>query len=115
MSTNIPPAQGVPPDGHNIPPAQGLPIIGPTPEITALNPSIAPANADVTVNISGTGFSDGATVNIGIAHSLVPASITETDLNVVVEAVNIAEPGVLPMSVENSDGQASNPLDFTVT
>lgn len=111
----IPPGQGVPEEDFNIPPGQGLPPADPPPAITALNPNTAPANADVIVNISGTGFSGNATVNIGIAHSLVPTSITPTDLSVLVKAVNIAAPGVLPVSVTNVDGQVSNAIDFTAT
>jgi hypothetical protein len=99
------PDQGLPPDGYNVPPAHGVRITGSPAGITALNPSTAPANADVTAIVAGTGFSDGATVNIGVAYSLAPASTRETDLSVVVAAANIAEPGVMPMSVENNDGQ----------
>lgn len=109
----VPPSQGVDDPGFNIPPGQGVPPPGPPPEITALNPNTAPSNANITVNISGTGFSANATVNIGIAHSLVPTNITPTGLSVVVEAVNIAAPGVLPVSVTNADGQTSNAIDFT--
>jgi hypothetical protein len=85
------------------------------PALTALNPSTAPANADVTVGITGAGFIAGATVNIGTAYGLIPASATATDLSVVIAAVNITFPGTLPVSVKNGDGQYSAPLDFTVT
>jgi hypothetical protein len=93
------------------PPAEA----GPAPTVTALNPATGPANTDITVSITGTGFNTGATVNIGTAHSLVPTNITPTDLTVLVAAVNIAQPGILPVSVKNADGQTSNALDFTVT
>jgi hypothetical protein len=93
------------------PPAEA----GSPPTVTALNPATGPANTDITVSITGTGFNTGATVNIGTAHSLVPTNITPTDLTVLVAAVNIAQPGTLPMSVRNADGQTSNVLDFTVT
>jgi hypothetical protein len=86
------------------------------PAITALNPATGPAGADITVAIAGTGFDPAPTVNIGVAHSLVPTSITPTDLSVLFSgALHIAYPGVLPVSVKNSDGQVSNALDFTVT
>jgi hypothetical protein len=87
----------------------------PAPTLTALNPSTGPANADVTVDITGTGFDAGATVNIGTAYGLVPTSATATNLSVLIKAVNIAFPGTLPVSVKNGDGQYSAPLDFTVT
>ena len=87
----------------------------PAPTLTTLNPSTAPAGADVTVDITGTGFDSGATVNIGTAYGLVPTSATATNLSVLIKAVNIAFPGTLPVSVKNGDGQYSAPLDFTVT
>jgi hypothetical protein len=83
--------------------------------VTALNPNTGPANADVTVNITGAGFDPGATVNIGTAYGLIPSSATATNLSVLIAAVNIAFPGTLPVSVKNGDGQYSAPLDFTVT
>jgi hypothetical protein len=87
----------------------------PAPTLTALNPSTALAGADVTVDITGTGFDAGVTVNIGAAYGLTPTSATATDLTVPIAAVNIRFPGVLPVSVKNGDGQYSSPLDFTVT
>jgi IPT/TIG domain len=94
------------------PPAE----VGPPPTVTVLNPATGPANTDITVSITGTGFGAGATVNIGTAHSLVPTNITPTDLTVLFSgAAHIQYPGVLPVSVQNADGQVSNTLDFTVT
>jgi hypothetical protein len=93
----------------------GPPVAEP-PAITALSPATGPAGADITVAIAGTGFDAAPTVNIGVAHSLVPASIAPSDLSVLFSgALHIAYPGVLPVSVKNSDGQQSNVLDFTVT
>jgi hypothetical protein len=86
------------------------------PTITALNPATGAAGADITVSIAGSGFDAGPTVNIGTAHSLVPTSITPTDLTVLFSGTaHIAYPGILPVSVRNADGQTSNALDFTVT
>jgi hypothetical protein len=86
------------------------------PAITALNPATGPAGVDITVNIAGTGFDAGPTVNIGVAHSLVPTSITPTNLSVLFSGTaHIAYAGTLPVSVTNEDGQESNALDFTVT
>jgi hypothetical protein len=96
-----------------IPEAPPAPAEPPT--ISALNPATGPAATDITVDITGTGFAAGATVNIGVAHSLVPANITPTGLSVLFSGTaHIAYPGVLPVSVENSGGQVSNALDFTV-
>jgi IPT/TIG domain len=84
-------------------------------QITSLTPNTAPHNADVQVTIAGTGFQAGDTVNIGVAHSLVPDSLTPTSIVVTVRAINIAAAGTLAMSVTNSAGQTSNSLNFTVT
>jgi hypothetical protein len=95
--------------------AAGGPSPAPAPVITALAPATGPANTDITVVITGTGFDAGATVNIGSAFGLVPTSNTPTELSVLVQAVNIAQPGTLPVSVQNWDGQVSNAIDFVVT
>jgi hypothetical protein len=94
---------------------QGATGAAPVPTLTALSPDTAPANADVTVDLTGTGFDAKSTVNIGSAYGLIPSNATATDLTVLVEAVNIAQPGVLAMSVLNTGGKISNSIDFTVT
>jgi hypothetical protein len=101
-------------DLYDLGAAGGFPAL-PAPVLDALAPDTGPANTDITLALTGSGFEDGATVNIGVAHSLVPSSLTATDLSVVVEAVNIAEPGTLPVSVQNWDGQVSSAIDFVVT
>jgi len=93
----------------------GVNAILPPPTITALSPNSAPANVDVTVSITGTGFRPGATVSVGIAVGHVPTAITPTLLSFVIPAKNIEFPGVLPVKVVNGDGQESNSLDFTAT
>jgi hypothetical protein len=85
------------------------------PTITALNPSTSASGAQVQIDITGTGFDPGALVNFGTAHSIPPMSVTPTDLVVLIEAINIAAPGTLAVSVENSDSQVSNAMDFTAT
>jgi hypothetical protein len=86
------------------------------PAITALTPATGSAGADILVDITGTGFGLYASVNIGEAHSLAPSSVSPTDLKVLFSGTaHIAYAGVLPVSVQNSDGQVSNALDFTVT
>jgi hypothetical protein len=94
--------------------AGGFPAL-PTPVLTAIAPTSGPANTDITLELTGTDFDPLATVNIGIAFGLVPTSVTPTELSVLVEAANIAEPGTLGLSVKNPDGQVSNVLDFTAT
>jgi hypothetical protein len=114
VSFSIPPGQGLPNPPINIPPGQGL-LTLPVPTISALSPNTGPANADITVDITGTGFDSSATVNIGTAHMLVPISVTPTDLHVLIKAINITQAGVLPVSVQNAGPQVSNQLNFTVT
>jgi hypothetical protein len=92
--------------------AGGFPAL-PAPVVEALVPDTGPANADITLGITGTDFDSLCTVNIGSAFGLVPSSVTPTELSVLVEAVNIAQAGTLGVSVENPDGQVSNALDFT--
>lgn len=98
---------------EELPPGQ-LPIL-PPPTITALTPSTAPANADVEVEITGSDFSGGVTVEIGTAYGLVPTTIMPTTISVVFEAINIEQPGTLPVKVKNGDDQYSNAVDFVVT
>jgi len=94
--------------------AGGFPAL-PTPVLTALAPDTGPANTDITLGLTGTDFDSLASVNIGSAYGLIPSSITPTELSVLVEAVNIAQPGTLGVSVKNPDGQVSNAMDFTAT
>jgi hypothetical protein len=94
--------------------AGGFPAL-PTPVLTALAPDTGPANTDITVSLTGTDFDPLCSVNIGSAFGLIPVSVTPTELSVLVEAVNIALPGTLGVSVKNPDGQVSNAIDFTAT
>ena len=87
----------------------------PAPVLEALNPDTAPAGADLTLDMTGTGFDPGATVNVGAAYGLVPSSVSETSLSVLVKALNILLPGTLVVSVLNSDRQQSNDLTLTLT
>ena len=93
--------------------SQGDIIVEP-PVISALSPSTAPANADIEVTITGTGFNSETTVNIGSAHSIVPSQWTATELKVTFGAVNIEQPATLPVSVTKG-ALESNVLDFVVT
>jgi hypothetical protein len=93
--------------------AGGFPAL-PTPVLTALAPDNGAPNTDITLTITGTDFDALATVNVGIAFGLLPSSVTPTELSALLEAVNVAQPGTLGVSVKNPDGQVSNVLDFTV-
>jgi hypothetical protein len=101
-------------DLYDLGAAGGFPAL-PTPVLTALSPDTGPANTDITVGLTGTDFDSLCSVNIGTAFGLLPSSVTPTELSVLVEAVNIALPGTLGVSVKNPDGQLSNAVDFTAT
>jgi len=92
------------------------PVTAPAPAITALTPNTAPANADVTVAVTGTDF-DPATVKVlvGTTELTPEPTPTATDLSVLVPAAEIAAAGTVQISVKNGDGQQSAGLDFTVT
>jgi len=92
------------------------PVTAPAPAITALTPNTAPANADITVAVTGTDF-DPATVKVLVGTTeLTPVPTpTATDLSVLVPAADIATAGTVQISVKNGDGQQSGTLDFTVT
>jgi hypothetical protein len=85
------------------------------PTLTALNPTGAPANADVTVNVTGSGFDLGATAIVGATRLDPTGTPTQTTFSVVIPAADIAAAGAVQVSVKNGDGQLSNALNFTVT
>jgi len=85
------------------------------PSITSLTPNTAPANADATVAIAGTGFDAGAVVLVGASQLTPEIGGTATDLSVVIPAAELATAGTVTVSVRNGDGQTSVTLDFTVT
>jgi IPT/TIG domain len=85
------------------------------PTLVALNPATAPANIDVTVNVTGIGFDLGASVLIGTSVLSPIGTPTQTAFSVVVLAADIATAGTRAVSVKNGDGQLSNAINFSVT
>jgi IPT/TIG domain len=85
------------------------------PTVIALNPNTASANADVTVNIAGTGFDAGAKAVIGTTALSPMGTVTQTAFSVVIPAAQIATAGTRAVSVKNGDGQLSNAINFSVT
>jgi hypothetical protein len=85
------------------------------PTLSALNPSSAPANAAVTVNITGTGFDTGVKALVGTTQLTPMGTPTHTAFSVIIPATAIATAGICALSVKNGDGQLSNALNFTVT
>ena len=92
---------------------QPEPVAAPT--IESLTPASAPAGTDLPLDILGTGFDTGVTVEIGSAYGLVPTSVSSTALSVLGRASNIALPGTLALKVANGDRQVSNSLNLTLT
>jgi uncharacterized membrane protein len=85
------------------------------PTLVALNPNTAPANLDVTVNVTGTGFDAGAKAVIGTTALSPMGTVTQTAFSVVIAAAQIATAGAHAVSVKNGDGQLSNAINFSVT
>jgi IPT/TIG domain len=85
------------------------------PTLVALNPNTAPANLDVTVNITGTGFDAGAKALLGTTAVSPMGTVTQTAFSVVIPAAQIATTGAHTVSVKNGDGQLSNAINFSVT
>jgi hypothetical protein len=85
------------------------------PTLSALNPNTAPANVDVTVNMTGTGFDAGVKAVIGTTALSPMGTPTPSAFSVLIPAANIATAGTVQVSVKNGDGQLSNALNFTVT
>jgi len=85
------------------------------PTLTGLNPASTPANVDVTVAITGTGFDSGAKVMVGPTEISPTGTPTATALSVLIPAANISIPGAVQISVKNGDGQLSNTMSLTLT
>jgi IPT/TIG domain len=85
------------------------------PTLVSLNPNTAPANSDVTVNITGTGFDPGAKAVIGTTQLSPMGAVTQTAFSVLIPAAQIATTGTHTVSVKNGDGQLSNAINFSVT
>lgn len=91
-------------------------VNNPVPTLTSLpQDSTIVGGPDFTLNIVGTGFVDGAIVNFGTTP-LTPATVTWTQLSVVVPRSSIASSVVIPVTVVNPTpgGGVSNVLEFTV-
>src|SRR4029077_5648142 len=85
------------------------------PSVTALNPSSTPANVDVILAITGTGFDSGAKVMVGPTEISPIGTPTSTALNVFVPAATISIAGAVDIAIKNGDGQLSNVSALTLT
>ena len=82
--------------------------------------SVAPATATVggaafTLNLTGTGFVAGATVNFGTNPAITPSSITSTQIVATISAADITTAGMVNVTVTNpAGGGTSNAQTFTI-
>ncbi len=83
--------------------------------ITLLQPdTVLEGSPDLAMQITGTGFQVGATVNFGATTGLAASNVTPTQLTVVIPAAQLALRGTFNVSVQNLTGPASNTLPFLV-
>jgi hypothetical protein len=82
--------------------------------------SVAPATASVagaafTLNLTGTGFVAGATVNFGTNPAITPSSVTSNQIVATIPAADIATAGTVNVTVTNpAGGGTSNAQTFTI-
>jgi hypothetical protein len=86
----------------------------PAPTITSISPNNTTAGgSSFVLNVTGTNFVSGATVNFGANPALTPSAITPTLITVTVPASDIATAGTPGVTVTTSGG-TSNSVTFTV-
>jgi len=84
------------------------------PTITSISPNNTTAGgSSFVLNVTGTNFVSGATVNFGTNPALTPSAITPTLITVTVPASDIATAGTQGVTVTTSGG-TSNSVNFTV-
>lgn len=91
-------------------------VMNGTPTLSALSVDNALVGApDVTLDLSGSGFVSGATVSFG-ASTLTPATVSATQLSVVIPQTLLAAAIIVPVTVTNPSpgGGVSNALEFTI-
>jgi hypothetical protein len=86
----------------------------PAPVITSVSPSYDfAAGPLLTVSMTGTGFDSSSTINInGTAHAT--TFVSDVQLTSGLTSSDIAQPGMIDITVANADGQVSSPFPFTV-
>jgi hypothetical protein len=86
----------------------------PAPTITSLSPNnTAAGGTSFVLNVTGTNFVAGATVNFGANPALTPSAITPTLITVTVPAGDIAAAGTPGVTVTTVGG-TSNSVTFTI-
>ncbi|WP_460499884.1 T9SS type A sorting domain-containing protein [Hymenobacter agri] len=85
------------------------------PSITTLTPNTTTVgSSDFTMTLDGTGFQSGATAYFN-GTALTTTFVSATQLTATVTAALVATVGTYPVVVKNSNGAASNAINFTVT
>ncbi len=87
-----------------------------TPTLSALSTDNALiGSADLTLDVTGTGFASGATVAFG-SNTLTPKSVTASQLSVVVPQSLLTTAAIVSVTVTNPapGGGVSNALEFTI-
>lgn len=82
----------------------------PAPTITSLSPRGGAVEGGTTITITGTGFAPGSIASLGPPTTVVlsPTTLQAKTL----PAPNLA-PGPVSIRVSNTDGQSSNPIEYT--
>ena len=86
------------------------------PALTSVAPTATTVGgAGFTLNMTGTGFVAGATVNFGTSPAITPSSITGTQIVATIPAADIATAGTVNVTVTNpAGGGTSNAQSFTI-
>ncbi len=86
------------------------------PLITGFDPtSVEAGSGEFTLRILGSGFVDGAVVEINNDETLPVRVVSATEARRVIDASAVSEPGILTLVIVNPDGQRSNDATFPVT
>lgn len=89
--------------------------LGPAPTIISVTPNTCAVGADqLMVTITGTDFAQGCVAYFG-AIQKTQVFIDDTNVQFLVFAGDTGIGGITEVSVQNSDGQKSNTLPFTIT
>lgn len=83
------------------------------PTIESLDPEEAMIGdeADVTMHVYGSGFTDKSVITFNGGDEPT-VYVSETELTTIVKPSTAQTPGVYPVTVRNADGQESTPYDF---
>jgi len=91
-----------------------LTVLAPAPTVTSISPASVPVGSDTTVlTISGSGFQQGAVVQLNSAAFTI-TFVNSGTLQITLDKSNLTQPATLPFTVVNPQSAASNPVTFTI-